>query len=712
MKTVTRTRRQCDHDPQRKPPSRTWYRIALVGILIVAGFLHFFRLDQEGFANQYYATAVKSMLTSWHNFYFVSFDPAGFVSVDKPPVGLWIQTASAALLGYSGISLLLPQAVAGVLSVLVLYNLVRRTFGPAAGLLAALVLAVTPISVAANRNNTMDSLLVFVLLLATWAITLAAERGQLRWLLLSTALVGLGFNIKMLQAFLVLPAFYLLYLIAPPISFWRRVLHLTLATVVLLSVSLAWAVTVDMTPEDTRPYVGSSENNTVLELIAGHNGLSRLLPRGWRTLLTSEQEEQPQVADGHTGVGQPGRLQAPPSSSQNLPDPQSQRDRMLPQAPPAQNSNPPPNRDLPPGQSLQHPAGPGTASADRQPFASEIGEPGILRLANKQLGGQISWLLPLAGLGLLAAAWQTSFRLPLSRRHQTLLMWATWLITMVLFFSIANLFHRYYLEMLAPAIAALVGIGVTALWEDYGRPGWKGWLLPVALLLTSGMEGYILSEFPSWSRWLTPAVIGTCLAASVGLTAARIARRREISLTRVATTIAVLALLLPPTVWAMTPVLYGGSAALPYAGPDLLNEPSRDLARQAQYGSRTSKLVEYLIANHTDEIFLVAALRANDVAPVIQASAQPAMALGGFTGSDPILTAEEVGEAVASGDVRFFLLSPHGQNHVEIVRWVTNTCEVVSSALWQEAGRGDTSPGQSRTQGGMQLFDCGTLTRQ
>jgi len=199
------------------PTARVWHRIALAGILLLALFYSFFRLEQEGYGNLYYAAAVKSMLTSWHNFFFVSFDPGGFVTVDKPPLGLWVQAVSAALFGFNGLSLLLPQALAGVVSVALLYHLVRRTFGPTAGLLAALVLALTPISVAANRNNTMDSQLVLVLLLAAWAVLRATETGRLRWLLACAVLVGLGFNIKMLQAYLVLPAFYLLYLIAPQV---------------------------------------------------------------------------------------------------------------------------------------------------------------------------------------------------------------------------------------------------------------------------------------------------------------------------------------------------------------------------------------------------------------------------------------------------------------------------------------------------------------
>ncbi len=189
-------------------------RLALAGVVLLAAVLHFFRLEQEGYGNLYYAATVKSMLTSWHNFFFASFDPGGFVTVDKPPLGLWVQAVSAWLFGFGGLSLLFPQALAGVLSVALLYVLARRAFGPLAGLVAALTLAVTPISVTANRNNTMDSLLVLTSLLAALAVTRAVETGGLRWLLLCVLLVGLGFNIKMLQAFLVLPAFYLVYLVA------------------------------------------------------------------------------------------------------------------------------------------------------------------------------------------------------------------------------------------------------------------------------------------------------------------------------------------------------------------------------------------------------------------------------------------------------------------------------------------------------------------
>src|ERR671932_1337441 len=252
-----------------------WQHLAVAATLLLSAFLNFFRLGQVGYSSHYYAATVKSMLTNWHNFFFVSFDPGGFVSVDKPPLALWIQAASAQLFGFQGLSLVLPQALAGVLSVAVLYHLVRRVFGPPAGILSALTLAVTPITVAIDRSNAVDSVLVLSMLLAAWALILAAQTGSLRWLLLSVVIAGLGFNIKMIAAFLPLPAFYLTYLISAPLRWRTRLLHLTIETGMLLCVSLSWASAVDLTPADPRPYVGSSSNNTVWGLINNENGLER-----------------------------------------------------------------------------------------------------------------------------------------------------------------------------------------------------------------------------------------------------------------------------------------------------------------------------------------------------------------------------------------------------------------------------------------------------
>src|SRR5215470_3969989 len=272
------------HDEQsseqkRTAPSFLWQRVALGGIMLISVFMDFFKLGQNGF-DSYYPPAVRSMMDNWHNFFFAAYDPGGFTSLDKPPVGFWLQVLSAKLFGFNAVSVLLPQALAGVLSVLLLYSLVRRHFGVVAGLLAALALALTPISVVTNRNVTIDSTLALTLLVGAWAVIRAAETGKVRWLLLSAVIVGIGFNIKMLEAYLVVPAYGVLYLLAAPRSIWKRVGHLALAALVLLVVSFSWALAVDLTPASQRPHVGNTQDNSEISLALGYNGLQRLLGLG------------------------------------------------------------------------------------------------------------------------------------------------------------------------------------------------------------------------------------------------------------------------------------------------------------------------------------------------------------------------------------------------------------------------------------------------
>src|SRR5579859_5458655 len=194
------------------PRARVLGLASIGAIVLLAAGLRLGNLSALGYANHYYTAAAASMMQSWHNFFFAAAEPGGAVSVDKPPVGLWLQALSALVLGVNGFAVVLPQIIAGIVSVALLYHLVQRRFGAMAGLLAALALAVTPVVVATDRNNTVDSTLILVLLLAAWAFSRATESGRARWVLLGAGLVGLGFNIKMLAAFLPLPAFYALYL--------------------------------------------------------------------------------------------------------------------------------------------------------------------------------------------------------------------------------------------------------------------------------------------------------------------------------------------------------------------------------------------------------------------------------------------------------------------------------------------------------------------
>src|SRR6266480_7521300 len=518
-----------------------WRRLALAVVMLVSIFMNFYQLGQNGFGNLYYASAIRSMHDSWHNFFFVSFDAGGFVSIDKPPLGFWLQAASAKILGFTPFSIFLPQALAGVLSVLLLYYLVRRHFRVVAGLLAALALAISPISVLTNRNNTIDSTLVLVMLLGAWAVIRAAESGKLRWLLLCAVFVGVGFNIKMLEAYLVVPAYGLLYLLAAPRSIWARIGQLALAALLMLTISLSWAVAVDLTPAANRPYVGSSQNNSEISLSLGYNGIQRLIGQfgfggsnaGSSTNGNTIRQFQPPSTSNGTSTG-------------NFPQPGADVTGQPPQG--VEGSN----------------GGGGGSSG-----MFNTGNPGLLRLFNEPLGGQIVWLLPMALLGMLALTWQRRPRLREGWKQQSLILWGTWLLTMAAFFSVATFFHQYYLSTFAPAICALFGIGVVVMWQDYRRSGWRGWLLPLALLLTALEQIHIIVSDPSWGMWLIPLIAIPCALAAVILFVARLIPRLRLN-ARVlvsALGVALLALMLTSAVWSTIPVLANEASMLPGAGP-------------------------------------------------------------------------------------------------------------------------------------------------
>jgi 4-amino-4-deoxy-L-arabinose transferase-like glycosyltransferase len=242
-------------------------------VLLIAAGLRLWRLEDNGFGTAYYAAGVRSMMQGAWLFFYNAFDPAGFISLDKPPVAFWIQTAFAWLLGYGGWTIHLPQALAGVASVALLYRLVRWPFGMPAAICATLLLALAPIAVAVDRSNNTDSWLVLFLLLAA----AAALRGRGLSLVLSMALLGVAFNAKMLAAFVCGPALLMGWLIASPLDWRRRFAWMAASGLTLAIVSLAWAAAFDLTPKHSRPYAGGSYDNSMLELVVIHNGLERFV---------------------------------------------------------------------------------------------------------------------------------------------------------------------------------------------------------------------------------------------------------------------------------------------------------------------------------------------------------------------------------------------------------------------------------------------------
>lgn len=349
LAAVTQTRHRAPAD--RVTPLLRWGRWA---VLVLAAVLYTWALGRNGYANDYYAAAIYSGTKSWKAFFFGALDAGSYITVDKPPFALWVMGLSARIFGFGTWSMLLPQAAAGVASVALVHSAVRRALrgldaraAGAAALLAALVMTLTPITVAINRDNNPDTVLVLLLVAAGWFCLEAIRTGRLRTLLVTAVLVGLAFNTKMLQAYLVLPAFALTFLYAAPGAFVRRIGRLLAAGAVLVVTSAWWMVVVDRWPASSRPYIGGSTDDTVWDLVIGYNGLGRIF-------------------GGAGNGGGPGRLPA----------------------------------DAPEGVTRAFGGGmgggPGGGAGGGFGGASGAG-----RLFNDVMAGQISWLLPFAAVALV-----------------------------------------------------------------------------------------------------------------------------------------------------------------------------------------------------------------------------------------------------------------------------------------------------------------------
>src|SRR6266545_2200822 len=252
--------------------------LGLVALLLGTTVLYLFGLSRNGYANEYYAAAVQAGSVSWKAWFFGALDASSFVTVDKTPASLWVMGLSGRLFGFGPWSMLVPEALMGVGTVWLLYATVRRWFSPAAGLIAGVVMALAPVAVLMFRFNNPDALLVLLLVAGAWAVTRAIDsvRRPGWWMALAGVLVGFAFLTKMLQAFLVLPAFGLAYLVAAPTGPGRRVAHLGAALGAMAGAGGWWVLAVELWPASSRPFIGGSQVNSVLELALGYNGVGRL----------------------------------------------------------------------------------------------------------------------------------------------------------------------------------------------------------------------------------------------------------------------------------------------------------------------------------------------------------------------------------------------------------------------------------------------------
>ena len=692
--------------------------VLLIVIMVLSFALHMINIDSIGDANAYYTAAVQSMLKSWHNFFFVAAEPGGSVTVDKPPLGLWIEAIFAYFLGVSGFTVSLPNILASVAGIPVLYALVKKYMGNLAGLVAALVMALTPVYVATNRNNTMDGMLVFFLLLAAWAFVKATESKKLGWLLLGAFIVGLGFNIKMLQAFLPLPAFYALYFFGSQQPWGRKVFHLGAATTLLLVVSLSWAVIVDLTPADQRPYIGSSDNNTVMGLIFGHNGISRLEnnggPGGGGPQDGNTPPSAPQLAQSPNASSQPGQnlRQGPPpqaldacadqtqgsSCSFTQPNgntidgscitpPNTDQLACAPQGLRPQNAQSPiggPNGQVP----VNMPNAPHRNNQGGTPFSNETGSPGVFRFFTQPLSKQMSWLLPFALISILLALFAAKIKLPLeSNTHKALLLWGGWLMTCVVFFSmVSGIFHAYYAIMLAPALGAMVGIGFAQLWSWSQEKSWASGLLIAAAVVTFGFQIFATIQYGEQTVWLY--VAGALLLAG-GLL--------MLMWKKLAYFIVLVSMLIVPAYWTVMTTASNANQNLPtaYSGTGSNQQIGfPDGTRQQDDGGaprQNQEMIYYLQANTQDVEYLVAVPSSQQGSTMVLATGRPVLYMGGFGGQDDVVSADDLAQMVADSELRYVLYGGDNRgSKQDIASWLTSSCTVVSE--FSNVSDGDQPP--------------------
>lgn len=736
-----------------------WPELVLAGILLVSAFLSLWNIWAAGYTNAYYAAAVKSMLENPGLLFFNAFDAGGFITVDKPPVGLWVQAASALVFGFSGWSLVLPQALAGVASVALLYCIVSRPFGKPAGLIAAFTLAVTPIFVAVSRNETPDGLLIFVILLAVWAALKAARENSLPYLLLAVTLAGIGFNIKMIQAFIVVPAILAVYLLgAKEVPGRKRILHAALAVVVLLAVSLSWAAVVDSIPADQRPFIGGSGDNTVMGLIVNYNGIHRLESDGQSPGGGSGPQAGMAVPDNRAGQrsdglvsgtgstsgqgmpyppgssagGQDGPGGMPPSSASVRNQSTGMRDAAMP-AGPGSRAGP----AAYPGDSSAFSSGPGMAAGAGAPggrtgggMMDDAGSPGVLRLFGSGLYGQISWLLPFALIGLLAwvrrpAAWNLQgigkagyF----SERGLTLFAFCLWLFPGLLYFSFTTGFwHTYYLATIAPPLAAVAGISAAGMYRMFAGGGVRAWLLPAAVLIT-GLAGavFLLGNSVAWTGTLAVVVAAATVLLTAALAVMVFTRRTPTGiLPKVVIALAAGLLFAGPCIWAGT-TLHAGGNILPVAGPQAMRGtggmPGGNMAFEST--GESSGLTGYLLSHKGGETWIVAVASSHEASGIILSTGEAVMALGGFAGSDQVLTTGSLADLITTGKIRYFYLGSTGSRggpdsgSSAVSSWVNSHCTVVPAS---EYGGRDSAGEETGLSGGLSggagtLYDCRNAT--
>lgn len=630
--------------PWRSPADQpAWARPTLLAIAGAAAVLYAWSLG-DARPDMFYSNAVRSMTESWRAFFFGAADPAGSITIDKIPGALWPQALSARIFGFHPWALALPQVIEGVVSVLVLYRVVRRWSGPAAGLVSAAAFACTPvIAVMFGHSTQAEPTLTMCLILAADAWQRAVGDARLRSLLLAGVWVGLGFQAKMLEAWAVLPALAVVYLVVAPAAARTRWAHVALAGVVTAAVSLSWLAIVALVPSAGRPFIDGTTDNNVVTMVAGYNGTNRIgvqypgtAPRGGFVAIKPS---------GESGGPAPD---APAQSQQDVA-------RLLAQS------------------GLQQKVGWG-------------------KLLGDFLASQIGWLYPLALVGLVAGVASRRGAPRTDQLRGGFLMWGGWLVTVGLLLSASSIPHASYTAQLAAPLAALAGGGLVLLWRAYRSGIRSGWLLPAALAAEVAWTGYLASRYASFLPWLTVLVLVLGTGAVAVLVVARAPARARV-LGRAGLATGLVAVLAVPAAWSLSTVEpeYAGNAHGVSAGPTspaIGREVTRPINMATSLTADQARLVAYTSARRDGERYLFATDSWLVASPYIVVTGQPVLPMGGFGGRVPWPTLDRFRDLVTTRQLRYVLVTgfglvsvftyapaaPAGTSTSAVVAWVRAHC--------------------------------------
>lgn len=611
------------------------------GLLLFTAIFYLWHLTINGMANSYYAVAAQAASTNWTAWLFGSLDAANFVSVDKPPISMMIMGLFGRIFGFSSWSMLLPHALAGIATVALVYLTVKRWYGARAGLIAGIVMALTPAAALMFRFNNPDSFLTLFLTASAYAFLRSFEGKQpVLWLSIAGLFTGLAFNTKMLQGLLLLPIMTIIYISFAPPKLVTRLWHLGVAGIATIVSTFWWSILVWLTPAVNRPWVGSTSDNSIWSLIFGYNGFGRLFGHG-----------------GGPGGGAPGGGRA--ANMAQIGTQAAQSTQMV----------------SPTGMV----GGLGADGRGGGPAGVGFGgETGLLRIFNESFGPNIAWLIPVA----LISAGLVIWLLRRAPRHNNerigVLLWLGWLLMHIVIFSMTSgIIHPYYVVAMAPAVAALVGIGAPYIWQAYTRRTKVAWILLLSIALTTILSIIMLgySNYWPWLMWLVMIAGGVATILTL-LPLSQTKRLKQIILG-----LAITAGMAVPIVFSVSTVATAHSGSIPTVGPgaSAMSNTNNESARAE------STLVSFLLENRHGTTWLAAVNSANESAPIQLSSSQPVMAIGGFNGSDSTLTLSQLKQLVKQGKVRYYVVNsrqgksggPSGMSgpggNSEILSWVKST---------------------------------------